>query len=77
MKLAKQIIDGIEVYFKNGVKKYEHCEDSDGNGWWSEYDSKGNEVHFKNSDGEEWRKKDIPEEVEEEVNIEPFTFKNK
>ena len=81
MKLAKQIIDGTEVYFENGVKKYEHRKDNNGYEWWGEYDSRGNEIYSKDSNGKEWRKKYNPaEEVEvvvEEVNIEPFTFKNK
>jgi len=118
MKLTKKIIDGTEVYFKNGVKKYEHYEhsnglevwreydskgnkihhknsngfemwneydnkgneihykNSDGFEWWREYNSKGNEVHFKDSSGNEWREKDISDVVVE-VDIEPFTFKNK
>ena len=59
MKLIKKIIDGIEVYFENGIEKYEHCEDSDGNGWWREYNNKGNEIHYKTSSGYEmWKKYD-------------------
>ena len=59
MKLTKKIIDGIEVYFENGIEKYEHCEDSDGNGWWREYNNKGNEIHYKTSSGYEmWKKYD-------------------
>ena len=55
MKLTKKIIDGQDVYFEDGVKKYTHSkENSDGYEWWSEYDSNGNEIHFKNNDGYEW-----------------------
>ena len=59
MKLTKKIINGTEVYFENGVKKYEHYEDSDGFEEWKEYDSNGNEIHFKDNDGlEVWREYD-------------------
>jgi len=59
MKLIKKIIDRTEVYFKNGVKKYEHSKNSDGLEEWREYDSKGNNIYFKNSNGlEEWREYD-------------------
>ena len=59
MKLTKKIIDGTEVYFENGVKKYEHHKDSNGNEWWCEYDSNGNEIHSKDSNGYEvWREYD-------------------
>ena len=55
MKLTKKIdIDGIETYFKDGVKKYEHYYSSDFGEWWSEYDKQGNEIHYKNSKGKEW-----------------------
>ena len=54
MKLIKNIINGTEEYFKNGVKKYEHRKDSNGFEWWGEYDNKGNEIHYKNSNGFEW-----------------------
>ena len=55
MKLTKQIINGTEVYFENGIEKYGHRKDSDGYEVWNEYDNKGNEVHHKTSDGlERW-----------------------
>ena len=54
MKLTKKIIDGREVYFENGVKKYEHRKNSSGFEWWREYDSKGNIIHYKTSNGFEW-----------------------
>ena len=80
MKLNKQIIDGVEVYFKDGVKKYEHYYSSDFGERWSEYDKQGNEIHYKNSRGDEWwsdKHPDKPKIKSEEVNIEPFTFKTK
>jgi len=61
MKLTKKIIDEIEVYFKNGVKKYEHCKSKNSNGyeWWGEYDNKGNEIYYKTSSGYKmWKKYD-------------------
>ena len=59
MKLTKKIIEGTEVYFENGVKKYGHHKNSNGYEVWREYDSNGNEIHYKNSNGfEEWREYD-------------------
>ena len=59
MKLTKQIIDGTEVYFENGVKKYEYYKDSNGYEVWREYDSKGNNIYFKDSNGfEVWKEYD-------------------
>jgi len=54
MKLTKEIsIEGVEIYFKNGVKKYEHFNNSNFGERWSEYDEQGNEIHYKNSKGKE------------------------
>jgi len=59
MKLTKKIIDGKDVYFENGVKKYTHSKDSRGFEVWKEYDSNGNITHFKDSEGfEMWSEYD-------------------
>ena len=59
MKLTKKIINGDEVYFLNGVKKYSHSKSSNGNEQWIEYDKQGNEIHYKDSDDYEvWREYD-------------------
>lgn len=59
MKLTKKIINGDEVYFLNGVKKYSHSKSSNGNEQWIEYDKQGNEIHYKDSDGyESWMEYD-------------------
>ena len=56
MKLTKKTIDGEDVYFENGVKKYTHFKNNDGDETWSEYDSNNNEIHFKTIVGFEWWK---------------------
>ena len=57
MKLTKKIIDGIELYFENDVKKYTHSKDKrDGYEWWREHDSNNNVTHFENNQGYEWLK---------------------
>ena len=59
MKLTKKIINGEDVYFENGVKKYTHFKNSNGFEWWREHDSNNNEIHFKTNDGfERWREYD-------------------
>jgi len=80
MKLTKKIIDGVETYFKDGVKKYEYYKNSDDFEWWAEYDKQGNQIHSKSSTGyERWfdENPDNPEIKGEVVDIEPFTFKIK
>ena len=54
MKLTKKIINGKDVYFENGVKKYTHYKGSRGYERWSEHDSNNNVTHFKNNECHEW-----------------------
>ena len=81
MKLTKKIIDGEDVYFENGVKKYTHSKNSDGFEWWRERDSNNNVTHFKYNEGvESWsdtHPNNPKNKVEVEVDIEPFTFNKK
>ena len=77
MKLTKKTIEDEEVYFENGVKKYTHSIDSDGDEIWKEYDKNNNEIHYKDSDGDETWSDDNPKNPKNrgvEVDIEPFTF---
>ena len=50
MKLTKKTINGEDVYFENGVKKYTHFKDNEGYERWSEHDSNNNVTHFKDND---------------------------
>ena len=59
MKLTKKTIGNEDVFFENGVKKYTHSIDSDGDEYWEEYDKNNNVIHSKDSDGYDfWREFD-------------------
>ena len=61
---------GVERYYKDGIKKYEHYKDSYGYEWWSEYTERGNEIRFEQKSRHNLDKAEV-------VDIEPFTFENK
>lgn len=57
MKITKLTKDNTTTYFYDGVKKYEYLKDPDiYYEEWREYDTQGNEIHFKDSYGQEYWK---------------------
>ena len=78
MKLTKRTINGEDVYFENGVKKYTYYKGNDDFERWSEYDSYNNVTHHKNSEGvERWSDTHPDNPKNKVVDIEPFTFSKK
>ena len=66
MKNIQGTEENLELFNENGIKVYEYFKDS--NGYWYEctYDSNGNELTYKNSNGETrgFDKTYTPKEVE-------------
>ena len=77
MKLQKKVIDNYTtLYFKDGVKKYEHYKKLESE-LWKEYDNNGNAIHYKDSNGYEWLSDDNPKNPKNkliDVDITPFEF---
>ena len=83
-KITKSVEGNTTTYFYNGIKKYKYYyNNSDGYEEWREYDKQGNEIHCKDSDGDEWWSDDNPDnpknkpEVIKEEDVKPFEFEKK
>ena len=57
-KITKISKEDLITYFYDGVKKYEHIIDINGQEEWTEYDKQGKKIHHKDSSGEEWAEYD-------------------
>ncbi len=76
MKITKTTEGDTTTYFYDGVKKYEHYKTIYGYESWREYKD-GEQIYFKDSDGNGWGSDDNPENPKnliKEEDVRPFEF---